>query len=98
MKNKNEIKAQHTPTPWTMNKKETHPWVIEAPSNIPGIPATIVKVGYRPNAAFIVRAVNMHDELVEALKIALHMSRQDVVPSHLQNDKWEQLLAKAEGK
>lgn len=60
-------KTQHMPLPWALNREEKHPWVIEAPSNIPGIPAIIVKIGYRPNAAFIIRAVNAYDELLQAL-------------------------------
>lgn len=62
---------KHTLTPWTLNKKATHPWVVEAPSNIPGIPAEIVRVGYRPNATFIVRAVNVHNDLLISAKEAL---------------------------
>lgn len=49
-------------------------------------------------AAYIALAVNSHDDLLTALKIALCMSQQNQVPSVPRQDDWEKIIAKAEGK
>ncbi len=52
---------------------------------------------FKANANLIVKAVNCHDELVEALKYALEMARQGAIPND--DDSWykeaKQALAKA---
>lgn len=71
-----ETKQGHTPTPWHWHnagnisiifKKNTH----------------IVDCGTAANATFIVKAVNCHDELVEALKIAL-----DIIDGKIEHNVW----------
>jgi cytochrome c5 len=37
-------------------------------------------------------------ELLEALSIACHMAKQDLVPSVQRTDDWDKLIAKAKGK
>jgi hypothetical protein len=65
----NEIK--HTPTPWFYNYQ--HDGIYDAP-DIRGESVCIAGIkripDYKANVEFIVRAVNSHDALVEALKDA----------------------------
>lgn len=80
-----------TPTPWTQDAN-----LIVADN------ATVAhcadwrngKTGAVANAAFIVRAVNSHEELVVALKLALGMRDW----SRGERANFESVLAKAEGK
>lgn len=66
------MKPQHTPTPWSL--LEANSFVICAASGVPIVEATGVNYGesgigasaiQAANAAFIVRAVNSHDELLD---------------------------------
>ena len=56
--------AKHSPGPWSLHGSKAHPWLVEAPSNVPGMPAPICVVGYKPNAQLIAAA----PELLQALK------------------------------
>lgn len=87
-----DCKPQHTPTPWSvgMGLSITHK------GDGAGVIAQIKNIDagigvMTANAAFIVRAVNVHEELVDALK-TLH--RESGVPSPA----IDRLIAKAEGK
>ena len=72
--------TDHTPTPWTFGNGEKFPFVIRHDSD--GLGSHIAYIacqevickehGGTPeaNAAFIVRAVNAHEELLEACKCA----------------------------
>jgi hypothetical protein len=71
---------QHTPTPWKARKEYSNRWRIESeregliPLSVAQVVLTVSEVGCGEesendaNAAFIVRAVNCHEELLEALK------------------------------
>jgi hypothetical protein len=68
------MNAKHTPTPWTVHVLAEKPYVV-ADVSIRGA-QVIATVGGRTaeeqtaNAAFIVRAVNAHNKLVEAAQYA----------------------------
>lgn len=61
--------TKHTPTPWHMQKDSVHVYGKDG-----GMVANTITAcsgnNERENAAHIVKCVNMHDELVEALKQA----------------------------
>ena len=53
----------HTPGPWTISERRIgSEYVITAPGAIIG------RICSEPNARFVVRACNAHDELLEALR------------------------------
>lgn len=58
---KSSAVAAHTPTPWTTDRFRTVLWVESGA-------CWVARCLYPEDAAFIVRAVNAHDELVAALK------------------------------
>lgn len=61
------VKAEHTPTPWTIGEFQENSFINQRPIN-PAIGAVYGDENQTlVNAAFIVRAVNAHDALVEAL-------------------------------
>jgi len=63
-------KPQHTPTPWTVAKAEPNPrcWHLHG-ENWRG--PYLASVAREANAAFIVRAVNAHEALVQAIEYTL---------------------------
>lgn len=66
-------KASHTPTPWTLMPGDSAPRItIDGDKEWPIVPVISgpSKAHARANAAFIVKAVNCHEELLEALKLA----------------------------
>jgi hypothetical protein len=81
------IRAQHTPGPWGIERTNDTNWIGPLRTSGDGKVAAIVcstdREGLRPDvlarndadAAFIVRAVNAHDELVAALKRAVETIR-----------------------
>lgn len=77
-------KPHHTPT-WTKSVNGEATRTLEE-----------VAVYAGPNDAFIVRAVNCHEELVKELKKAADMCRYDNVEKTV--ELWDALIAKAEGK
>ena len=60
-------KSKHTPTPWKANKWAPG-WEISAPESHYTVCRLTDCNNEEANAAFIVRACNSHDELLEALK------------------------------
>lgn len=86
--------SEHTPTPWKTVKARTYVHIQDERGNC------VASCAYEQavtNAAFIVRAVNSHEELLRLLKVCMgemlangwsHESLEDV----------EQAIAKAEGK
>lgn len=86
---------QHTPTPWTYENHE----IWGASKNIAEIheSKSIFSAGEaQANAAFIVRAVNSHEDLLKAAKMALSCMSpddNDITAQSLRN-----AIAKAEGK
>lgn len=86
---------EHTPTPWTKSASllDGFEKCICTESG-----ETIAFLDNNDDAKFIVRAVNCHDELVEALKVMVDYFK-DTTPTHsMVLYKAEQALAKAEGK
>jgi hypothetical protein len=82
--------AQRTPGPWaaTMRAGEPTDWVVY----VPGTPLEICQMFHdgtedneegEANAAFIVKAVNNHDALVEALRDMLRVFGETQLPSTL---------------
>lgn len=57
---------EHTPTPWGAVKYESG-WALIGPTSDDKI-ARVEKTNGHANAAFIVRAVNAHEELLAALR------------------------------
>lgn len=90
----------HTPTPWKTMCFSMSPKVLEIRSEIggPWIAEINLTGNHRENAAFIVRAVNCHDEMLETLKgLMTHpcidqskINKLDLVAIH-------NLIAEAEG-
>ena len=105
------MKPQHTPTPWKWSDDGTRSHLIQADLE-PGDGDDILWHGgawaMKPeNKAFILRAVNSHDELVEALEELLrHEGDREVDGIGLEHDteplekakrKAREALAKAQG-
>jgi hypothetical protein len=57
----------HTPTPWDYYENDGEPAIVTNDGTWRG---TVAKVELSEDAAFIVRACNAHDALVEALEMA----------------------------
>ncbi len=95
-----DTKPSHTPTPWSIGQFDQVS--IDGKGTADSICVKGFSLSHSPeakaNAAFIVRAVNSHEELVQALVTVVHMLKQESVPSVHQTDQWESLIAKAEGK
>lgn len=70
------MKAQHTPTPWTTEMVGNHQWI-----SAPFLLMADFGSGEQGklDAAFIVKAVNSHEALVEALKHLIHASSKDAI-------------------
>ena len=64
--------AEHTPTPWRLDTRWSR-LIVQGPNNedIASVFGTRSDEG-KACAAFIVRAVNCHEELVAALEVAEH--------------------------
>lgn len=96
-------KPTHTPTPWTQEKARywkllsegKHFMSVSFPSGVSD------ELTNSANAAYIVRAVNSHEELLEALKQLANVTNQKgmnrVVVNSIVDRAWK-AIAKAEGK
>jgi len=63
---------EHTPTPWSLTDSESQSQVKAGPYVYhPHYSHVAPSMELRANAAFIVKACNLHDELVAALRAAL---------------------------
>lgn len=87
----------HTPTPWHVNYHE----IVAANHTRPCHMSTSLNM-FAPgeseaNAAFIVRAVNCHQELIDTLKDLAHYCHDQIDETGLQ-ERVRQAIAKAEGK
>lgn len=90
----------HTPTPWRLDNPESTLVIgsnerIIADCDHPQLPDTEIEA----NAAFIVRAVNCHDDLVSALKNVMAMVIGEAPSLARENCTWERAeaaLAKVE--
>lgn len=40
-------------TKWRVNKKESHPWIVECETQFPNVWAEVAKVSYKPYASLI---------------------------------------------
>ncbi len=87
-------RSQHTPTPWHDDLSTVHGPEIDAEYQEKQIVCSVIN---RADAAFIVRAVNAHEELLETLKEALPYLSKYGVPDHITNSAIL-AIAKAEGK
>ncbi len=89
-------KPRHTPTPWYVDK----PFLEEGLYISGGTTELIAKIKYenKANAAFIVLAVNAHEELTQKLYEAFYTLKRGDKPEKWWFDEIEKLLAKAEGK
>ncbi len=83
-------KPRHTPTPWTHNPEMSD-------SSISGPNGVVARALHSWDAAFIVRAVNAHEELLEALKALRNRANQTCGATDLM-EQINQAIAKAEGK
>lgn len=84
----------HTPTPWNVGLKDINQLIrVHGPD---GPKETIARVSLPDDAAFIVRAVNCHEELVRMVKALTEPYVDECEISLVQ--KISKLVAKAEGK
>ena len=74
--------AEHTPTPWMVTSWDDRTTI--SPVNEDAVIATLWPfmrahgdLPHEANAAFIVKAVNMHEELVDALKACRRQMQND---------------------
>lgn len=89
------VKPQHTPTPWKI--EESYVGARYMVRSAHGDETAMTR--YREDAAFIVRAVNCHEELVEALKGAVRAIEylSGTTKHGLIYEAAKQAIAKAEG-
>jgi hypothetical protein len=95
------VSAKHTTLPWVVDGKFSdyvgHLHVTSVPANVFVAEVIASDAEAEANAAFIVLAVNHHDELVEVLRAALAWHECETAP-----DEWiyqaRNVLAKVEGK
>jgi len=96
---------KNTPTPWTMNPSKTddRSYIADCGFGYTIWPANPCHTTYDStayeNAEFIVRAVNNHDELLEAAKLAYELLNKDKAKTYAPNSlaKIEKAIAAAEG-
>jgi hypothetical protein len=88
----NKAKPAHTPTPWTFDSCKTVR-LLSLDHKIEIGSLWLKTEQAETDAAFIVRAVNSHEELLETLKAA----RRELNDSH-RYDYIDEAIAKAEGK
>lgn len=95
-------RSEHTPTPWKVEKSETYSlsehgksfnYSLVSESDFERI--AIVGKHKEANAAFIVRAVNAHGELISLLKEIHILHRELNVSEHLDN-RIQQAITKSE--
>jgi hypothetical protein len=70
---------KHTPTPWKFNPNRYSKWVGEISGNTPDadyVVSVVQQDNWKANAELIVRAVNSHEALLEAAKIAEKLLRE----------------------
>ena len=93
--------TKHSPVPWTVELDGDHKDTrVKADKGLISVaicgPWTCV--ASRLNAAHIVHCVNLHDELVEALKACENYCNEDTSGSYMALTAARTVLAKAEGK
>ena len=77
----NAAQPMHTPTPWRVGDAGH---TIFGPPNGKPSPETVATMKDRDNAALIVRAVNSHEALVEAIKEAHHYILDDAMDGNVE--------------
>lgn len=93
----NKTKQEHTPTPWNVTK-DSHPdmegsiWIDSKTIEKPALCFN------EADAAFIVRAVNSHEELLEACKEIVRYMKNETDNPEAVYDRVEQAIANAERK
>jgi CO dehydrogenase/acetyl-CoA synthase epsilon subunit len=91
---------QHTKKPWRLGDAG---YTIFGPKTENPLPTVVAKVFHKENATFIVRAVNSHEELLEAAKMAFKLLEKMPVTNtrSKENETYGYLanaIAKAEGR
>lgn len=81
----------HTQGPWSVKRNQSHPWIVECETNVPGHKGTVATVGYRLNAHLIAAA----PELLEACKEALRIVNEKQYSGSV--DLFKAVISKAEG-
>jgi len=79
---------KHTSTPWKAEILEETVLRLEGPDTY----------SFQANIPLILRAVNSHEELMEALKAVYEKLEQGEMPTPMWHEKAKQAIAKAEGK
>jgi hypothetical protein len=51
---------------WEVNKKKSHPWVVECETNVPGVKGEVAVVSYKPYAHLIAAAPDQNNALIYA--------------------------------
>ena len=82
-------KVEHYPTPWFIDEDENGDRII-VDSLEGGL--IIARQPNEANAAFIVRAVNSHEELLEAMKNCLEYDNKEII-----KDTLREAISRAEG-
>ncbi len=93
---KTDVEATRTPGPWEAKRLLEPQWVVETKNTF-----ICLTLGGndRANAAFIVRAVNAHDELLEACEAMLHrFDHIETSPGDAACNRARNAIAKATGK
>lgn len=107
-------KAQHTPTPWNLNDHQGYPvnskeyirdsnglCIATVHEMADGIRNAELRAESAGNAAFIVRAVNSHEDMLEVLKIVALFDPSNpniLIQMCAVRDEAKRAIAKAEGK
>lgn len=98
MKNKIDSPAAHTPTPWNLNPKavlviESEGVTVASCGN-----ANVIRDQWEANAAFIVRAVNAHEELLSLLKEARNRMIGSAPAIRSLSERTDKAITRAEGR
>lgn len=88
-------KPQHTPTPWHVAATWSQTDIVDDAQKGKGAWALVAKAFKPGDAAFIVRAVNSHEELKESLRLAANVLKDDC-PEMAK--RFFEAIAKAEGR
>lgn len=91
------MKTQHTPTPWTLDQRGNIVTVKRSDIEPSNAETVICDMMSFENAAFIVKAVNCHDELVEAAQLALDVLSSSIFREGETANILRAALAKAKG-
>lgn len=85
--------AKHTSTPWHAHKPDESNgwWYVDGEDSAIGDVCTLYHDNAESNAAFIVKAVNCHEELLEALRDTVYHIK---TPLSERNENWHKTGAR----